>query len=341
MSNTPNTQAPLPSIVTRSKRLISLSIVTAVVLAIGTAIWIVSRRATNVTERPTVSVAAATWMGFGMASVGDSTGCSTRITMSVLDDTTQRRAAFISGNADILVSSLDAFSQELAQGIRGRILLITDESAGGDGLLVRSTIQRIEDLRGKRVAIARGTPSHLLVFKALQRAGMTFSDINVVYVDSPTDAGRVFASGQVEAAATWEPDLSQVAQQTGGRVLLTSRDIPGAITDILVVSERLERDPARLRGFLDCWYQGLEVARTRPADGRRALAAVFHVPEADVSGGLAGLRLVPREESRARLCGSNGSNIRAAYEDVRSFWQSVGVQAAQPPAQLVSAIACE
>jgi len=87
-----------------------------------------------------------------------------------------------------MISSLDVFAQESAQGIKGKVFLVTDVSWGGDGIVARKEIKSIRDLKGKKVAFARGTPSHFLLYKALKQAGLSPKDIVQVKVDDPGHA---------------------------------------------------------------------------------------------------------------------------------------------------------
>lgn len=87
-----------------------------------------------------------------------------------------------------------------------------------------STLQTLADLKGKRVAFARGSAAHNLTVAALEKAGLSFADIRPIQL-APADAAAAFARGNVDAWAIWDPYYAIAEVQAGVRVLATSRDI--------------------------------------------------------------------------------------------------------------------
>jgi aliphatic sulfonates family ABC transporter substrate-binding protein len=87
-----------------------------------------------------------------------------------------------------------------------------------------STLQTLADLKGKRVAFARGSAAHNLTVAALEKAGLAFADIQPIQL-APADAAAAFARGNVDAWAIWDPYYAIAEVQPGVRVLATSRDI--------------------------------------------------------------------------------------------------------------------
>ena len=88
--------------------------------------------------------------------------------------------AFYSGQLDgICIAASDAISP-LNEGIDFKIVLVNDNSAGADGLVVSDGINSIADLKGKSVATELGTLEHMFLLKILEDNGMTIDDINYV-----------------------------------------------------------------------------------------------------------------------------------------------------------------
>ncbi len=96
-------------------------------------------------------------------------------------------------------------------------------SGEGEAILVKeaSPIRTVADLKGRKVAVARGTSSHNLLVAALEKAGLRFSDITPVYL-SPADAGSAFTGGSVDAWAIWDPYFAIAQARDATRVLTTS-----------------------------------------------------------------------------------------------------------------------
>lgn len=110
------------------------------------------------------------------------------------------------------------------------IRVIAASSTGGDRdqILVPagSGITTVEQLRGKRVAVAQGSSAHLTLLFALQKAGLTWNQIEPVYLQPP-QAQAAFGSRQIDAWSIWYPFIA-VATSGGGRMLLDGRQLdPG------------------------------------------------------------------------------------------------------------------
>lgn len=88
----------------------------------------------------------------------------------------------------------------------------------GEAIVVakNSPIRTPADLRGKRVALNRGSNVHYLLVKALQKANVKYSDIQPVYL-APADARAAFANGSIDAWAIWDPYLAAAERQLNAR----------------------------------------------------------------------------------------------------------------------------
>lgn len=87
-------------------------------------------------------------------------------------------------------------------------------------ILVRgdSPVQAVAALKGRKVALQKGSSAHNLVLRALNKAGLNFKDIQPVYL-SPADARAAFEHGSVEAWAVWDPYASLMLSEGHSRLL--------------------------------------------------------------------------------------------------------------------------
>jgi aliphatic sulfonates family ABC transporter substrate-binding protein len=76
----------------------------------------------------------------------------------------------------------------------------------GQAIIVRqdSAAQSLADLKGKKVAVAKGSSAHNLLISALESATLTWSDASPIYL-APADAASAFARGAVDAWSIWDP----------------------------------------------------------------------------------------------------------------------------------------
>ena len=129
----------------------------------------------------------------------------------------------------------------------GAELLYAAATPGGSNAAVLlppgSTLQSLDELKGRRVAFARGSSAHNLVVAALETVGLAPADIQPVHL-APADAAAAFRSGAVDAWAIWDPYCAVAEAQPGVRVLARSDDIAPENTFLLVSRAAVLADAA-------------------------------------------------------------------------------------------------
>ena len=93
-------------------------------------------------------------------------------------------------------------------------------------ILVRqdSSVRSLADLRGKKIALQKGSSAHYLLVRAVEKAGLQWSDIQPIYL-APADARAAFERKSVDAWAIWDPFYAAVELAIKPRVLTTGRDL--------------------------------------------------------------------------------------------------------------------
>ena len=81
-----------------------------------------------------------------------------------------------------------------------------------------SPIKTVADLKGKKVALNKGSNVHYLLVKALEKAGLNYSDIKTAFLP-PADARAAFEKGAVDAWVIWDPFQAAAEAATGARTL--------------------------------------------------------------------------------------------------------------------------
>jgi NitT/TauT family transport system substrate-binding protein len=153
-----------------------------------------------------------------------------------------------------------------------KIVYLTDTSAGADAILAKKDIKTIKEMKGRKVAATLGQCNQLLLDKALEKAGLTEKDINLVNMN-PDDAGAAFAAGQIDVAVTWEPWITKVSGEKTGHVIFSSKETPNLILDVLAVNTKgAAKKPAETRAFLKALNRGYEFVQAH-RDEAAALAA--------------------------------------------------------------------
>ena len=293
-----------------------------------------------------IRIGIGTWAGFATGIVGMDQKLFEGLNLEtkILDDNAARHSAFQSRSIDVMISSIDVFAQEAAQGIEGEVFLVTDESWGGDGIVAKKDIVDPRGLKGKTVAYARGTPSHYLIHKVLRGNGLSLDDVEHVQVDDPGRAGDVFLSGNVDAAVTWEPFLSKVAESGKGHILATTKDYPEITVDVLIASPKLAKDEKILRAFIEGWLKSVDFIKTHEDRAVAAMAKGLNLAAEDVQGMMMGLKFADRNRNKRFFNSSDPKATRIAelLDEAGSYWKSTGIlKAPVTAASRVSTVACE
>lgn len=168
-----------------------------------------------------------------------------------------------------------------AGGFAVRIIGVANSAQNNNAVLVpqASSARSMADLKGKRVAVAKGSSGHYLLLAALREAGLTSRDINIAYV-SPVDGQNAFASGRLDAWAVWYPFVGQ-ATARGGRVLVDGRAWAETGLNFTVASQQALDDPersAQLGDLLARLARAQDWATAHPGDWAKALAQTTRLP---------------------------------------------------------------
>ncbi|HEX5345295.1 MAG TPA: sulfonate ABC transporter substrate-binding protein [Duganella sp.] len=115
-----------------------------------------------------------------------------------------------------------------AQAAGANLVYVGNEppSPGSEAIVVPkdSRLRSLADLKGKKVVLNKGSNVHYLLVKALEKAGLGYKDIDVVYLP-PADARAAFERGAVDAWAIWDPFLAAAEKQLGARVLADGKGL--------------------------------------------------------------------------------------------------------------------
>ena len=180
---------------------------------------------------------------------------------------------------------LDANSQTwsdtlgpIAKGLPLKAVLVNDNSAGNDALMVGPKIKSFGDLRHHTVALEQYSVSHFVLYTALARNGLQPNDVTVVNL-SAGDAAAAFMSGRVDAAVVWNPWISQIQKSGKGTALFTSAQMPGLIPDLLVAQERsIQSKRKDFIAMIRAWFGTEAFIRAQPERAVAIMSKVVGMP---------------------------------------------------------------
>ncbi len=162
----------------------------------------------------------------------------------LLDDFDISRNKFSKGEIDMLWITFDSAPAETGgqfiKNVDGKLVFGADWSRGGDAIVAVHGINSVQDLRGKRVAVAMFTPSHTFLIKMLEAARMTEADVEIVGVRDALVAAERFIRGSVDAAVVWSPSDAECREAIArSSVLINSKQASNIIADGFYASSRM------------------------------------------------------------------------------------------------------
>lgn len=141
-------------------------------------------------------------------------------------------------------------------------------------------IAKVADLKGKRVAVTRGTDPHIFLVRALAEAGLTEKDVKLVLLQHP-DGRLALERGDVDAWAGLDPMMA-AAEIESGAVLFYRK--PEANTwGVLNVRESFaQENPELVKRVLAAYEEARKWAQANPAELKKLFVALTKLPEAVV-----------------------------------------------------------
>jgi sulfonate transport system substrate-binding protein len=181
-----------------------------------------------------------------------------------------------------------------------------------------SAVKSLADLKGKKIALNKGSNVHYLLVKALEKAGLKYTDVQTVFLP-PADARAAFERGSVDAWAIWDPFLAAAEQQIGARVIADGKGIVSNHQFYLASRDYADKNPGVIKAIvselqkLDVWAAkdlqavaevlspqiGLgvpiaKVAATRFAYGIQPINTAVAVEQQKIADVFYDLKLIPK-----------------------------------------------
>ncbi|MFG1705852.1 ABC transporter substrate-binding protein [Nonomuraea sp. M3C6] len=178
-----------------------------------------------------------------------------------------------------------------AAGSKIAVIGVAEKGVGGAAILVPpdSPIKTPAELKGKKIAVAKGSSANFHLLAVLKKEGLGFSDISPQYLQPP-DALAAFSTGRVDAWAIWDPYTAQAQDQADARILVDGTGYANGFEFQIAGTDALA-DTARAKALGD-YITRIRRAHTWANDHPAEWATVF--------GKLSGLPAPVVEQAVAR-----------------------------------------
>jgi NitT/TauT family transport system substrate-binding protein len=264
----------------------------------------------------TIRILCPTWPGFAPVHAARDLGYfkeeGLEVDIKFEDDRANVMAAMVRGDIEADMRTVGEHQgRPRDENTPGVIIGTIDQSLGGDGIVSDATINTAADLKGKVVAAELNIPARLILQLKLKEAGLTLADLQIKDI-ATADTVAVFADPSITAVATYEPYMSQavkISGREGAKILYSSKDTPGIITDIISVRrDDLAANPEKYRKFLRGVYRAIDYANKEPKKFAELVAPNFNLTGPEVEEILAGgVHYTPYEEAVEYLGPAGGT----------------------------------
>lgn len=239
--------------------------------------------------------------------------------------------ALSSGAIDANSQTLNDTLISVSGGAKQVIVLTNDNSTGNDQIIAAEGIADVAGLKGKKVAVEAGTVDHFLLLLALQKAGLTGDDVQVVPL--PTDqAAAAFKSGSVDAVGAFAPFTTTALERPGSKVVSDSSDFPGAIPDHLVVdADMVTSNPEGVQALVNTWFDVLTFIKDQPDEAVQIMATRADVSIEDYKSYDAGTTIFSLADNVAAFTpGATDANLDCQATKISRFLVSTGLAKEAP-----------
>jgi NitT/TauT family transport system substrate-binding protein len=278
------------------------------------AVWLTACGAFSpapIAPRPPLKVSWTVWPGYYPLAIAQQQGLFAKhgvaVNLVVYDSYSTALTEYASGKVDgsemVIGDLLLMLDKRPSQ-----VVMVTDSSEGADQVIAINAIQRLEDLKGKRIGVHFGTYGELFVRKMLEAGGLYTTDVTLVNVD-PEAIPSAFPS-KIDVGHSFEPFTSDAINK-GGYVIFTSSETPGLIPNVFVFNAQVVQErPADIRAFVAAWFEATDWMLAHPDEVPTAVAEVTGLAPDDIWMG-GGDRVFNAAESRTAM--THGTDYRSLY----------------------------
>lgn len=277
-----------------------------------------------------IVIGYSNWAGWWPWAIAEQEGLfaanNVNVEMKWFDGYIESMEAFATGQLDGNCQTLNDTISFAADAINGEVaVLVNDNSAGNDKIIVTAEINTVADLKGKKVAVEEGVVDDFLLSLALEKEGLSRDDVEIVPLETGA-AAAAFAAGQVDAVGAFPPFWLTALEREGSKELVTSADFPGAIPDLLVMSKTIiDQRPEDVQAIVKTWFDVLAFMEENPEKADEIMAKRAGVPLEELQQLKVGTRFFTIEDNlKAFSDGEGMEHMPYAAKEMADFMVGVG-----------------
>lgn len=260
-----------------------------------------------------LSIASSPWPGYEPLYLARELGYLNEDKFQLLDlpssDITME--SFRNGSAEIGTLTMDETISLIEDGVPLKIITVLDVSNGADAVVARPEIEKLTDIKGKRISIINISLGFYMLSRLLDKAGLKQEDVKV-FPMAEIKQEEFYKKGKADIVITFEPMISRIVNQ-GAHVIFDSSQMPNEVLDLLVVHESVyEERKEDLCKLVNVWNKSLGYINLNPKKSADQIAARLAMNLKDYNNMMSGVHIVTREENKKFIGGDVPGLVKPA-----------------------------
>ncbi len=263
-----------------------------------------------------------------------------KVDLVLIDDPVAMRDAYAAGKIHIGWATLDMvplFLEELRKDSRimPRIFQQVDWSNGGDGIVIRG-VDSLNQLRGKKIALAQNSPSEYFLLNALINAGIQPSEVDLKFTGDAFQAAAAFNNDKsISACVSWAPDIYNLSKVKGNKLAVSTATANKLIADVWFARADFAKDHMDLlEGIVRGIFDSMEELKSQENKSKVAqiMAKAFNIPASETMGMLADAHSTNYAENREFFLNQNNpTNFERTWQTAYYLYKRRGKVSTQTP----------
>jgi len=283
----------------------------------------------KVDQKSPIRIAFNTWIGYSSFYLAEDKGFFSNrgitVETKVIDPLAEKNAAMVRGDIDGMGGTIDSAVISAASGVKGKVVYMFDRSNGTDGILAIDSIKRVQDLKGKSVAVEEGFVGHFFLLYILDKNGMSPSDVKIIPMTTD-QAGAAFVAGKVDVAVTWEPYLSTAKERKGSHVLVSSKELEPILADTLFLSDSfIASRPDDVKALVSALQEGNDYWLAHPDESNDIVAKRWNMKTEEVKSIMTTDELYTVDNQRRQFGTGEKGQLYEYVRKAAELWFKTGV----------------
>ena len=273
-----------------------------------------------IAQETKVAIGMSGWTGFAPLTLAKEAGLFKKhgldVTIKKIPQK-DRHLALASGDIQCAATTVETWIVWTANGIPTTQIFQLDKSYGADGMVVKPSITKISDLKGKTVAAsAPGTAPYFTLAWFLKKNGLSVKDVTVVNLEPQAAANAMIAgTANLDAAMTYEPYLSAVREKPeAGKIIATTLDYPMIMDTFGCTPKFLADNPKAGKALADGYFDAVAMIAAEPKKSFEIMGADVKQPAEKFEASQKHLRWQDRAANQKFFAGEHAAFSKEAAE---------------------------